>query len=55
MTKFKKEGIISVKNHEVKILNEEALYMIVETNTIKDCSNCIAQFKESMDCRKGSA
>ena len=50
MTKFKKEGIISVKNHEVKILNEEALYTIVETNTMKDCSNCIAQIKETIGC-----
>ena len=50
MTKFKKEGIISVKNHEVTILNEEALYSIVETNTMKDCTNCIAQFKESIGC-----
>jgi len=48
MTKFKKEGIVSVKKHEVTILNEEALYNIVETNTMKDCTNCIAHFKESI-------
>jgi len=45
MTKFKKEGIISVKNHFVTIHNEDALHMIVETNTMKDCTNCIANFK----------
>jgi CRP/FNR family transcriptional regulator len=46
MTKFKKEGIISVESHMVIIHNEDALYSIVETNTMKDCSNCIAHFKE---------
>jgi len=48
MTKFKKEGIISVENHSVTIHNEDALYKIVETNTMKDCTNCIAHFKESI-------
>jgi len=45
MTKFKKEGIISVDNHVVTVHNEDALYSIVETNTMKDCTNCIAHFK----------
>lgn len=45
MTKFKKEGIVSVEKHQVTILNEEALYQIIETNTMKDCTNCIADFK----------
>jgi len=45
MTKFKKEGIISVEKHELTILNAEALFNIVETNTMKDCTNCIADFK----------
>ncbi|RRS30587.1 MAG: Crp/Fnr family transcriptional regulator [Epsilonproteobacteria bacterium (ex Lamellibrachia satsuma)] len=48
MTKFKKEGIISVENHTVIIHKEEALYNIVETNTMKDCTNCIAHFKEQI-------
>jgi len=48
MTKFKKEGIIVVESQTVKILNEDALYMIVETNTMKDCTNCIAHFKEQI-------
>ncbi len=48
MTKFKKEGIIIVEKGTVMILNEEALYNIVETNTMKDCTNCIAHFKESI-------
>ena len=48
MTKFKKEGIIMVESHTVTILKEEALYSIVETNTMKDCTNCIAHFKEQI-------
>ena len=45
LTKFKKEGIISVENHLLKVLNADALYMIVDTNTMKECTNCIAHFK----------
>ena len=48
LTKFKKEGIISVKKQKITLENEEALYKIIETNTIKDCTNCIAHFKEQM-------
>jgi len=52
MTKFKKEGIISVKSHIVTVHKEDALYSIVETNTMKDCTNCIAQFKEQIGCKE---
>ena len=45
LAKFKKEGIISVKDHYVTVLNKDALFIIVETNTMKDCTNCIADFK----------
>ncbi|RUM72751.1 MAG: Crp/Fnr family transcriptional regulator [Sulfurovum sp.] len=48
LTKFKKEGIISVDNHKVTVLNKDALYVIVDTNTMKDCTNCIAHFKEQI-------
>jgi CRP/FNR family transcriptional regulator len=48
LTKFKKEHIIAIDNHQLKILNEDALYMIVETNTIKECTNCIAHFKKEI-------
>jgi len=48
LTKFKKEGIISVKKQKITLENEEALYKIIETNTIKDCTNCIAHFKEQI-------
>ena len=46
LTKFKKEGIITVEDHTLKVLNADALYTIVETNTMKDCTNCIADFKQ---------
>ena len=48
LTKFKKEKIISVENHLLKVLNKDALYNIIETNTMKECTNCIAHFKEQI-------
>ena len=45
LTKFKKESIISVKDHHLTVINKDALFNIVETNTMKDCTNCIADFK----------
>jgi len=48
ITKFKKESIIHVVDGDLKILNEEALYMVVETNTVKECSNCIDVFKAKL-------
>jgi len=48
MSKFKKESIISVEKHTLTILNKEALYMIIETNTVKECSNCIDVFKAKL-------
>ena len=48
MTKFKKESIISIEQSELKILNEEALKLIIESNTIKECTNCIADFKAKL-------
>lgn len=49
LTKFKKEKIISVNKHRLKVLNEDALYSIVYTNTMKECTNCIAHFKSEID------
>lgn len=37
LTKLKKEGIIAEKYHTIKVLDETALHMIVETNTIEGC------------------
>ena len=48
LSKFKKESIITIKNHNLSILNKEALEMIVETNTVKECSNCIDVFKAKL-------
>jgi len=48
LTKFKKEKVISVDNHLLKVLNIDALYSIVETNTMKECNNCISHFKEQI-------
>lgn len=48
LTKFKKEGIISVEKQKITVNHEEALYSIVDTNTMKDCTNCIAHFKEQI-------
>ncbi len=47
LTKLKKEGIIAIDNHIVKILDKDALYMIVETNTMKDCNTCLAKAKKN--------
>jgi len=53
ITKFKKESIVKVEKGELKILNEEALYMIVETNTVKECTNCIDVFKAKLALMEG--
>jgi len=45
ITKFKKESIVKVEKNRLRVLNEEALNIIVETNTVKECSDCIANFK----------
>jgi len=48
LTKMKKEGIIKIENHKLHILNQDALLAIIESNTIKTCTNCIADFKEKI-------
>jgi len=48
ITKFKKESIVKVEKNRLKILNLDALYIIVETNTVKNCTNCIADFKAQL-------
>jgi CRP/FNR family transcriptional regulator len=48
ITKFKRESIVRVENGELKILNLDALFMIVETNSIKNCTNCIVAFKQKL-------
>jgi CRP/FNR family transcriptional regulator len=36
LTKLKKEGIIEIENQQLKILNQKALYSIIENNTLKE-------------------
>ena len=45
LTKMKKEGIVKIENHKLIILNQDALFAIIENNTIKNCTNCLADFK----------
>jgi len=45
LTKMKKEGIIKIENHKLVILNQDALIRIIDSNAIKNCTNCIADFK----------
>ncbi len=45
LTKMKKEGIVKIENHKLIILKQDALFAIIENNAIKNCTNCIADFK----------
>ena len=42
LSKFKKESIIAEKDHTIKVLDETALHMIVETNTIEGCNSYLS-------------
>ncbi|RUM73858.1 MAG: Crp/Fnr family transcriptional regulator [Sulfurovum sp.] len=53
LTKFKKEGIIVIENQTLKVIHEDVLYKIVETNTMKECTNCIAMFKKEIGYKEG--
>jgi CRP/FNR family transcriptional regulator len=53
ITKFKKEHIIEMKKQKLNILNIDALYMIVETNSVKECNNCIELFKAKLAMERG--
>jgi len=48
LAKFKKEKIISVKKHQLEVLDRNKLLHILETNKIKECTNCILNFKEQL-------
>lgn len=43
LSKFKKESIIAEKYHIIKVLDEAALHMIVETNTIEGCNSYLRE------------
>lgn len=45
--KFKQEHIIEMKTGEhIKILDYDVLEGVIENNKVKECTNCIAQFKK---------
>ncbi len=47
--KLKKEKIIEIKTGQhVKILDYDVLKEVIESNKVKECTNCIAQFKAGM-------
>ncbi len=48
LAKFKKEGIISIKSHKLEILDRDKLVNILETNRVKECTNCIVNFKKQI-------
>ena len=48
LAKFKKEAIVTIENSKLKILNRDALFYIIDTNKIKECNNCIANFKREI-------
>ncbi len=48
LAKFKKEGIINYTKHNLEVINRPALNIIIETNKIKDCTNCIVEFKNKI-------
>jgi len=45
LSRLKREGIIDIRNHIVTIRNMEALYIILEKNRIKACTDCLSQKK----------
>ena len=45
--KFKKENIIEMKTGSyIKILDAEALEMVIESNKVKTCNDCVSSFKK---------
>ena len=43
LSKLKKRKTIDIKEHRVIIRDMEALYMILEKNTLKSCTNCLSK------------
>lgn len=44
LSRLKKESIIINKCHTIKVLDEVALHMIVETNTMQGCTSCTPEY-----------
>ena len=47
LSKLKREGIIDIRNHIVTICDMEALHIILETNTLKACTDCLSKKKRN--------
>jgi CRP/FNR family transcriptional regulator len=45
LKKFKTSGLVEVKSGRIQILDLENLNLVIETNKVHDCTNCIAHFK----------
>jgi len=48
LSKFKKDKIIEIKKGDLKILDLDKLSSTIETNKLKECTNCILQYKKEM-------
>lgn len=49
LKKFRVQGLIEgSKSSEMSVLDIDALYEVIETNKVKNCTNCIAGFKEKL-------
>ncbi len=50
---MKKEGLIEIgQNHEVIVLDPEALDRVIESNKIKTCTNCMSDVKKIVTSNK---
>jgi CRP/FNR family transcriptional regulator len=48
--KMKKEGIIEInRHHDIHVLDRVALEMVIENNKVKNCTQCIAEYKAKID------
>ena len=47
LTKFKQENIILIKNGKLKVTNREILKMIIETNSIRSCLQCLKKCEKN--------
>jgi len=52
IAKFKREKLITLEKHNLEILNLDSLKLIVDTNQIKECTNCIMNLKQQNGNKK---
>jgi len=54
LKKFKEENlIVGLKAGNIRVLDSEALDYVIETNKVKDCTNCIAHIKLAHETELG--